>query len=289
MKKKNLIAGLLCGAFLSTAVGAQAAPLLISPQRAPIAVELDGTPLDLGGLVPYERDGHVMLPIRAVGEALGFTVTWIQESQGVKLDDGSLNTTVFLGVDSCSRTSSTALGMGALQSLGTAPEGVDGRVYVPAELFAVLDYTVTVGEDLVSIGRDTGAAVELPNPVKEYATLAEALEVLPFEAQTPKALPGDLAVKGVSVIGGQVLQVIYTGVEQELRFRTGRSDGDISGDYNAYPEESVRTVGERTVRVKGADGLVSLALWSDGTNAYALSFSAPVDAGAVDAVVSGVG
>lgn len=111
---KKMMCGALCAALLACSVGAAAAESY--------TVTVDGTALDLSGKTPFVSQEKVMVPLRPVAEALGYTVTWTAEdAQRVEIDNGVVHTWVTIGVDSYCRTSSTALGMGAPQSFGAAP------------------------------------------------------------------------------------------------------------------------------------------------------------------------
>lgn len=48
-------------------------------------------------------------------------------------------------------------------------------------------------------------------------------------------------------------------------------------------------VGEWDVTLKGADGAVSLAAWTDGAYTYVLSFETPADAPVATAIIESVG
>ena len=73
------------------------------------------------------EDNHVMVPLRAIAEALGFNVAWNGEMQLVMLGDSF---TVTIGKDAyidMSRDEPIAL--------GAAPELVEGRTFVPLQFF----------------------------------------------------------------------------------------------------------------------------------------------------------
>lgn len=295
---KKLFAGALCATVLAAsalpALAAETMPLapnpsagLIAPSPASYTVESDGALVDLRGLAPYEKAGRVMIPVRAVAESLGFTVTWEQETQSVKIDNGAIHTRIFLGQDSYSRTSSTAIGMGAPQSFGVAPEAPTGSTFVPAELFTVLDYAVTAENGVVNINTPDSGKVEIPNPMKSFDALEDALATLPFAAKTP-AVPDGYTLVRVDTIMGTTLQVRYGKGEDSVTFRTAQSTEDISGNFNTYANTAQRTVGGLTVTVKGDGDTVSQANWNDGDIAYSLTFSAPVEAAVVDAIVESV-
>ena len=79
-----------------------------------------------------------MLPLRAVSEALGFTIEWNGDTQTAYLDNGEVKTVVTIGEDSYYKASSKAIGLTAPFSFGAAPELIGGSTYVPAELFNLL-------------------------------------------------------------------------------------------------------------------------------------------------------
>lgn len=75
----------------------------------------------------YSQDHTVMVPLRAVAEALGFNVAWSGEKQLAMLDDSF---TVTIGAD-------TYVDMSRDEpiNLGAVPELVEGRTYVPLQFF----------------------------------------------------------------------------------------------------------------------------------------------------------
>ena len=67
-------------------------------------------------------DACVMVPVRAVGEQLGFTVTWSKDGT-VRLDDGVMHADLTIGKDLYQVVTSRTdlVGMSAPFSLGAAP------------------------------------------------------------------------------------------------------------------------------------------------------------------------
>lgn len=72
-----------------------------------------------------KEDKTVMVPLRATAEALGYEVTWLEESQTVMVGKASL----VISKDAY------AFARMAPQSLGAAPELREGRTFVPMEFF----------------------------------------------------------------------------------------------------------------------------------------------------------
>ena len=70
----------------------QARPSHVMTLEPPTAYTLtvSGKELDLSGLpkAPHEEEGVLMVPLRLIGEALGYTVDWDPESGAITVDDG---------------------------------------------------------------------------------------------------------------------------------------------------------------------------------------------------------
>ena len=86
--------------------------------------------------VPFEADGNVMIPLRALTEALGYTVEWQGETGTIILSRGPVYITMSAFEDgyTFSRT--------APMMLGTAPMLIDGVTYVPVTSAGVVISTV---------------------------------------------------------------------------------------------------------------------------------------------------
>lgn len=75
----------------------------------------------------YNRDKKVMVPLRAIGEALGFNVGWDAERKLVMLGDSF---TASIGKDAY-----VNMKFDESISLGAVPELIDGRTFVPLDFF----------------------------------------------------------------------------------------------------------------------------------------------------------
>ena len=99
-------------------------------------------------------DGVAMVPVRRSAELLGYTVTWNAKDRTVHLTNGTVQTTVTIGLDEYFRA--TALpdtdGMSAPKPLGAAPYLAQSRTWVPAELFSLLGEQVEMRGDALYLG-----------------------------------------------------------------------------------------------------------------------------------------
>ena len=94
MKWNRLLAGAVCASLLSVpvwAVEGGEAPAAGAGQTSSTAcgVTLDGVCLDLSEApaAPYQENGQVMLPLWKVAQALGWTVTWLPEENGTRIEN----------------------------------------------------------------------------------------------------------------------------------------------------------------------------------------------------------
>lgn len=166
---KKLIASALCAAMaLSLSATAFAAgPMVISPAptETTSAVVAPGPEKAQPGYT-LRIDGKdtdvracVMVPLRAVAEKLGFTVTWNGDGS-ILLDNGVMHSTVIVGQDLYQVTTSNSdlVGMSAPFSLGVPPYVANGTTYVSLGLFDALlgsqQGAVTMENGIISLDTD---------------------------------------------------------------------------------------------------------------------------------------
>ena len=113
--------------------------------------------------------------------------------------------------------------------------------------------------------------VGMPNPFTDNATLEEAEEYAGFSIQVPDQISG-VSATAFRNLGQEMLEVIYYNGEQEVaRIRKSLGNKDNSGNYVGYVEIQNKKISDRDVTLKGNDGKVVLAIWSDGTYSYSIS------------------
>lgn len=110
-----------------------------TPEEQAIAVSINGKATEI---TANKTDSDVvMVPLRAVAEELGYTVTWNQAEKSAHLTNGKGQTTVTMGQDSYfySTAVKDMTGMSAPTALGSAPVMEEpGTLWVPANLFSLL-------------------------------------------------------------------------------------------------------------------------------------------------------
>lgn len=274
--KKFICTVLACGILTSAAAVYADEPMVIAPAptSSSYSVVIENNTLDLGGETVYELNKHMMVPLRTVAEKLGFKVKWDGECQGVSLDNGEVNTIVYIGQDNYYMASSTAIGMSAPTVLGVAPALKNGTTYVPADMFNILycEDVVSVKDNVITIKTDNDnneeEIVGMPNPFVEYKTVDEAQKVLPFSAVVPSNVKG-YELKNVSVMSNEMLQLIYKNGDKEITYRVEKGSNDISGDYNEYKDIKTVKVGDVEVKVRKSEETMS-TIWTNGGLTFSL-------------------
>ena len=295
--KKILTAALalaLLGTIAIPALAADAAdpepPQVIAPApeeelAAPgFAVEIDGG--DAGA------QARVMVPLRAIAEKLGFTVTW--KSGVITVTGPERYAELTIGKDQYFAAPTQEGVMGAsLFSLGCAPVLMGSVTYVPVELFDALlgcrEGTVVLEGNTVKINTDPAPMnpVQIPSPFTGHATLAEAAKAVGFELTVPEKVSGSPR-RGIETMNGKMIQVFYGDGENETCIRKEAGSGDISGDYSQYAQSKTVEVNGATVTMKGQNGLMMVAIWESSGYTYAVTSDAGMSAAAMTALIQSV-
>ena len=244
--KKIFKTALICTALAVSATASQA------EGAAALSAAVQGS---------YTENGVEMVPLRKTAEALGFKVVWNGENQSIYLDNGEVNTKVYIGEDSYYMASSVAIGMSAPTPLGAAPVLKNSVTYVPSDLFCLLR-----GEELSFHGDNQ---TQIPNPLTEYKTVAEAEKAAGFKALVPNRLPQGYKNTYIGTIENETLQMFFEKDGSELVYRMAEGTGDISGDYNVYNETEKITVGGAEITYK-TNGKTSCAIWEKDGFAFSL-------------------
>ena len=282
--KKTIAAAIsltLACAMIPTAFAAETAPPLEGPEGPALISE---APEETAGRYTFEINGNdisidaaIMVPLRAVAEPLGFTVTW--DNGTVLLDNGEMHTAVTIGLNSYMVATSVegVEGMSAPFSLGAAPYIVNNTTYVPLELFDALlgsrAGTITLDDGKIKITTEETGSVQIPNPFRECGSLTEAGAITGFEMSVPESIPNyDRA--SILAFDSSMIQVLYQDGAETIRIRKAAGTDDISGDYNIYPETAATRIGGTSVTMKGGAGKAFLAVWTDGGYTYSVSASA---------------
>lgn len=281
----SLAFALAVTAFSAPAVTAPAAEKAVSTAAGSYTVQVNGK--DSGAAA------CIMVPLRTVAESLGFTVQW--NNGTVLVDDGVMHTEIVIGKDlyTVVTSSDSLVGMSAPFSLGVPSYVADGVTYVPLGLFDALlgsrEGAVTISNGTIQIKADRTAdsSTEIPSPFQDYETLAAAAQAAGFSLSVPETVSG-FQRGGIQVLNNEMIQVFFGSGEDEILIRKAAGSEDISGDYNVYAETGTLTAGQLEITVKGNDGLVHVATWTDGGYSYAVDASAGLSEDALSALIAAV-
>ena len=256
--------------------------MVISPAPSIVAEAqrqfiVNGKPMALDSYTT--ENGTLMVPVRALGEALGFTVTWNNFS--VNINNGEMQSDLRIGEENYFAYTAIpdAVGMTAPFTLGAAPVLKNDKTYVPVKLFTVLfgnvDETVKITDTTVTIDKNAkadedGDTAEIPNPLTEHADIASLETAVGFKLRCP-ALPEGYRADSFIDISGTLAEVFYVSDKDTVVFRMEKGDSaDISGDCNVYADKKTVEVGGVSVSVEG-NGDVRKATWSKDGFAFSLT------------------
>lgn len=141
-----------------------------------------------------------------------------------------------------------------------------------------LESSVPSSNEETMVGSSYGI-VEL----EDTAALSEAVG-FPVEGLT--SLPFEVRQVTYYSYFNDFAEIDYTGDGQSLSYRKAKGTEDISGDWNEYENEKQLTINGFDVLLKGNSEKYSLASWTDGTYAYALSFEQEVTEEEITAIIS---
>lgn len=155
-------------------------------------------------------------------------------------------------------------------------------------------YSLNKGQE-VAVGSSNTGETELAGAADAFFIIdcetRDKLEsTVGFEIPEITKIPFEVGRTAYTAIGGNLAQVVYYSADEsnELIFRKAPGNDDVSGDYNVYTEEQELTVDGITVSLKGNNGLVYLAAWTDSEYAYSISVSQGCSEEAIETMLAEV-
>lgn len=147
--------------------------------------------------------------------------------------------------------------------------------WIPAVAVACLAVTVGLYFNQINAPVGTEDAVMVGGSgIKEYSGIAELEAAVGFDMPEIEDVPFDVSQITYSDFSGVAELAYISESGEKLSVLKAIDNGtDISGDYNEYSVEKKIEINGITVIVKGNNGLLNLAMWTDNGYAYALSSS----------------
>lgn len=121
-------------------------------------------------------------------------------------------------------------------------------------------------------GKDQGHELAA-NPYIVFQSLEEAEKAAGFALPAPESVCGSSS-REYALIDGRIIQVTYLDADgnRTASIRKGTGEEDVSGDYTEYSQEAVADLDQVSVRIKGEEDRIFLAVWQEGGYSFAVSF-----------------
>jgi len=116
-----------------------------------------------------------------------------------------------------------------------------------------------------------GDTTQIPNPFIDCTTLEDAQKSAGFAMTIPDAMPEGYSKTAIRAVKNKMIEVIYLNGDSEIRIRKAIGSEDISGDYTVYKESMETEIGNVKVTMKGNNGKVNVAIWSEGVNVFSIT------------------
>ena len=287
----------VAGTMAAPAMAVNDEPTVIAPapntqsQQAQMKIVIKGQTTSLQTI---SVNGCTMAPVRAVAEALGYTVKWDAAKKAINLNTKETQCDLRIGDNSYVVYTAIEgmIGMSAPFSLGAAPIIKNNTAYVPIDLFVPLcgndPAVVKVSGDTITINPDAktedGDSSQIPNLLTAHDSLAELAKAVGFDIKAP-TVPAGYEADAYIDISGELAEVFYVKGDDTLVYRVSKGEGDNSGDYNTYSSKKTVDVNGVLVELRGNDK-VNVATWSNGGFAYSVSAKQGISETEVAAVVS---
>lgn len=125
---------------------------------------------------PVIVGGRTLVPLRAIGEAMGCTVTWVNATQTANLMNDAVLVSMQIGSKFIGKKKRTGTGDPSYKEIDVAPQLINGSTYIPARAFAeALDAVVgwDSSTNTVLIVHDTSLKYAGNISVNSYAGTGE--------------------------------------------------------------------------------------------------------------------
>ena len=135
----------------------------------------------------------------------------------------------------------------------------------------MLTYSSFINSDKIDKGEKK---ILISNPIINVESIEELKKAVPFELVIPNKLPNEYKVNHISIISGELVEIVYSDGSNKITYRTAKGKDDVSGDYTSYEESDDIKIDDMEVKVKGSKSLINLATWQSVNYSYSLNFSA---------------
>lgn len=114
------------------------------------------------------------------------------------------------------------------------------------------------------------------NPIYSVEDIEEIQKQVGYVFKLPQYVPDEYTLGEYGVMFGSLIEINYNSEDNNILYRTEKTDGNISGDYNEYERVETEIVNNTEITIKGRDDLYYNAVWNDDC-AYALNIENGLD------------
>ena len=178
-----------------------------------ITVTVNGNKLNFDQ-PPIIKDGRTLVPLRAIFEALGAEVLWIEDEQAIAAQSG--DTTIVMQIGNNQFGKMTSSDNGVTYDLDVPPEIINGRTLVPARAVAeALDcsvdwdgntQTVTIISEKWIDGDNSGTNAYIHNGVVYYSFIYQPY-IYAYDGGATKTYAAGGAPLGIVVSGNKIYYI----------------------------------------------------------------------------------
>ena len=210
MKIRKIVSIFLTAVMLSTFAGFGNNAVFAEDN---ITVTVNGNKLNFDQ-PPIIKDGRTLVPLRAIFEALGAEVLWIEDEQAIAAQSG--DTTIVMQIGKNQFGKMTSSDNGVMYDLDVPPEIINGRTLVPARAVAeALDcsvnwdgntQTVTISSEKWIDGANSPTNAYIHNGVVYYSFIYQPY-IYAYDGTTTKTYAAGGAPLGIVVNGNKIYYI----------------------------------------------------------------------------------
>ncbi len=108
-------------------------------------------------------------------------------------------------------------------------------------------------------------------------SIFDIYEELGYAFKIPEYLPEGYELDRADLMFGSLIQISYQSENDEIVYRTEKTNADISGDYNVYDTVETEMINNIDTTLKSSDDVFYGAVWNDGDMSYSLNSTNGLD------------
>lgn len=151
-----------------------------------------------------------------------------------------------------------------------------------------IDLPTSSSPNAGSENNENDMSVSAPNFGSESLSYSEITEKVGYAFKLPQFMLSEYKMTDMKLMFDEFIQIEYLSSKDTVIFRTEKTDGDISGDYNVYENVQTVKISGTDVTLKGDGEKISVAVWNN-ENAYSISSSYGTDKETIIKIIENIG